>query len=295
MDQYSKSSEDYHRIEKAIRFIENQAHHQPSLAEVAAHVNLSEYHFHRLFSRWAGISPKRFLQFITRENAKSILDNDSVLNAAYEVGLSSPSRLHDLFIQTEAVTPGEYRSRGMGVTIQYGYHETPFGKCLLAMTGRGICFLGFYDTDRLSILEKLRAHWTRASLQESPDTTAVAVHRIFTPAFGEKLDIHLFGTNFQIKVWEALLQLPPGQAISYGHLAEAVGNPGAAQAVGNALASNPVAYLIPCHRVFRQGQFFGEYRYGSARKKAILLYESEVLRKDLPRPDAFAHASHPLP
>ncbi len=274
MKDFRQSSEDYARVEQAIHFLEQNTRRQPGLAELAYHVGLSEYHFQRLFTRWAGISPKRFLQFLTRENAKALLADCSVLSAAYESGLSSPARLHDLFVQTEAVTPGEYKSHGAGVDIRYGYHPSPFGECLLAVTARGICYLGFVQDDARLTLDQLKSHWQNAKLTESPATTAGVIQRVFTPASGTPLIIHLNGTNFQLKVWEALLQLPAGEMTSYHALAARIGQPGASRAVGNAVGRNPVAYLIPCHRVLRQTGDFGQYRYGSARKKAILIYEA---------------------
>ncbi len=274
MTDFRQLSEDYTRVEQAIRYLEDNALRQPELAEVAAHVGLSEYHFQRLFSHWAGISPKRFLQFLTKENAKALLARTSVLDAAYEAGLSSPGRLHDLLVQTEAVTPGEVRSRGTGVDIAYGFHPTPFGECLLAVTGRGICFLGFVDRGHASTLEELKQNWPNASLTESPMRTSPLIETIFGEASASPLALHLLGTNFQIKVWEALLRLPPGEVTTYQGLAGQIGQAGAARAVGSAVGHNPIAYLIPCHRVLRQAGEFGQYRYGSARKKAILLYES---------------------
>jgi AraC family transcriptional regulator of adaptative response/methylated-DNA-[protein]-cysteine methyltransferase len=266
--------EDYRRIEQAIRYIETNAQAQPELGEIAANLNLSEYHFQRLFTRWAGISPKRFLQFLTKENAKQLLTHSTnLLEATYETGLSSPGRLHDLFVQTEAVTPGEYKSRGRGIQIAYGFHPSPFGECLLAVTGRGICFLAFVDDSRQSALEQLRRDWTNAALTEAPARTAPIVEQIFNPTPGTSVSVHLRGTNFQIKVWEALLRLPAGQVTSYESLAEQVCTSRAARAVGNAVAHNPVAYLIPCHRVLQKSGNFGNYRYGATRKKAILGWE----------------------
>ncbi len=274
MNEFSQLSEDYRRIEQAIRYLEANAGSQPNLDEVAAHVGLSEFHFQRLFTRWAGISPKRFLQFLTKENAKQLLSRHSVLDATYEAGLSSPGRLHDLFVECEAVTPGEYRSRGRGMTIVYGFHPTPFGECLLALTSRGICGLAFTDGDRKAALVQFEHDWANAALEEDPVRTAAVVEQIFSPRPGTRLSLHLRGTNFQIKVWEALLRLPAGQVTSYETLAGAVGSQQAARAVGSALAHNPVAYLIPCHRVLQKSGGFGEYRYGPARKKAILTWES---------------------
>ena len=274
MTNQKQLAEDYSRIAQAIHYIEANAHRQPDLKELAAHVGLSEYHFQRLFTRWAGLSPKRFLQFLTRENAKALLTNaGNMLDATYASGLSSPGRLHDLFVQTEAVTPGEYKSRGAGVEIFYGFHPTPFGECLLALTGRGICFLAFVDGDRSFALQDLRRSWSNATLTEAPSRTAPVVERIFSPGSVGSLQLHLRGTNFQIKVWEALLTLPPGHVTTYQALAEQVGSPSSARAVGNAVARNPVAYLIPCHRVLQKPGRFGYYRYGTTRKKAILGWE----------------------
>jgi AraC family transcriptional regulator of adaptative response/methylated-DNA-[protein]-cysteine methyltransferase len=281
MNNFTQLSADYQRIEQAILFLEDNARLHPDLTEVAAHVGLSEYHFQRLFTRWAGISPKRFLQFLTKENAKVLLSQTSVLTTAYETGLSGPGRLHDLLVQCDAVTPGEYRKKGAGVDIAYGFHPTPFGECLLALTGRGICFLGFVDGERQSTLEQLKLDWANATMQEDPSRTRLVVGQIFAPRPSasqpsqrpRRITLHLRGTNFQIKVWEALLRLPPGAAISYEALAEQVCSVKTARAVGNALAHNPVAYLIPCHRVLQKAGGFGNYRYGSARKQAILGWE----------------------
>jgi AraC family transcriptional regulator, regulatory protein of adaptative response / methylated-DNA-[protein]-cysteine methyltransferase len=267
-------TEDYRRIEQAIRYIEANADRQPELNEVAAQVGLSEYHFQRLFTRWAGISPKRFLQYLTRENAKRLLTRSAnLLEATYAAGLSSPGRLHDLFIQTEAVTPGEYKSHGLGIQIRYGFHPTPFGECLLALTGRGICWLAFVDGDRDSALAQLRQDWANATLTETPSETGPVVEQIFSSRITSPLTLHLRGTNFQIKVWEALLHLSAGQVTSYESLAEQVCTSRAARAVGNAVAHNPVAFLIPCHRVLQKSGEFGNYLYGPIRKKAILGWE----------------------
>jgi AraC family transcriptional regulator, regulatory protein of adaptative response / methylated-DNA-[protein]-cysteine methyltransferase len=270
----SHLSEDYQRIEQAIHYIEANAGRQPELEEVAAAIGLSEYHFQRLFTRWAGISPKRFLQYLTKENAKAWLARSSnLLEVTYAAGLSSPGRLHDLFIQTEAVTPGEYKSHGQGLHIRYGFQPSPFGECLLALTDRGICSLSFTDGDRQTGLDELRHEWSGADLAEDAVATAAAAAHIFGSVPRAPLALHLHGTNFQIKVWEALLRLPAGAVVSYESLAEQIGETGAARAVGNAVGRNPVAFLIPCHRVLQKTGEFGNYRYGSARKKAILLRE----------------------
>ena len=269
----------YRLIEQAIQYIEANVQNQPELAQIASAVGLSEYHFQRLFTRWAGISPKRFMQFLTKENAKEILDrSENLLDATHQVGLSSLGRLHDLFVNTEAVTPGEYRSRGEGVSIRYGIHITPFGKCLIAATDRGICHLGFVDGNEGRAVDNLVEHWTHASMTEDYASTAPLVNRIFLHGEGgTPLKLHLRGTNFQVKVWEALLSIPSGALTTYEHIAAQIGNPRAVRAVGSAVGDNPIAYLIPCHRVIRKSGEFGNYLYGSARKKAILARELAVM------------------
>jgi len=271
---FNQLSEDYTRIELAIQFLEENAWRQPDLKEVASSIHLSEYHFQRLFTRWAGISPKRFLQFITKENAKELLKNSNTLDAAFSSGLSSSGRLHDLFVKCEAVTPGEYKLQGAGLIIKYGFHSTPYGECLLAATGRGICCLAFVsDQSRDVVLDEMKADWRNAEWVQDTLQTEKPIKAIFTPSQKIPITLHVRGTNFQIKVWEALLRIPLGQVTSYEGLADKTGNPSASRAVGNAVAHNPIAYLIPCHRVLRKVGDFGNYRYGSARKKAILFRE----------------------
>lgn len=279
---YKQLSEDYQRVEQAILFLEANVGHQPTLKEVADSVHLSEYHFQRLFQRWAGISPKRFLQYLTKESAKDMLERSaSLLETAYASGLSGPGRLHDLFVTCEAVTPGEYKARGAGLSIRYGFHPTPFGECLLALTERGVCHLSFVrNTDRGGALESLKKAFPAAELLRDEDATAPSVEQIFARVSGEAaspLHLHLFGTNFQIKVWEALLNIPQGNAFSYEDIAGVIGKPSAARAVGSAVAKNPVAVLIPCHRVLRKVGGFGDYRYGRARKQALLVWEMAQL------------------
>ncbi|MBV6394990.1 MAG: Bifunctional transcriptional activator/DNA repair enzyme Ada [Anaerolineales bacterium] len=277
MESILKRSQDYHLIEQAIRFIESNATRQPELGEVAAAVGMSEFHFQRTFTRWAGISPKRFLQYLTKEHARELLaKSENLLETAQRVGLSSLGRLHDLFVATEAVTPGEYKSRGAGVTIHYGIHPTPFGKCLIATTERGICHLGFVETSEGEAVDSLVADWKEARMIEDYKTTAPLVAPIFDLNWRgrDTLRLHLRGTNFQIKVWEALLQIPQGTATTYEGIATRIGKPSALRAVGTAVGHNPVAVLIPCHRVLRKDGDFGKYRYGSARKKALLAFES---------------------
>lgn len=277
---YSKLSEDYLRIEKAIRYLEKHASTQPSLSEMANAIGLSEYHFQRVFSRWAGISPKRFLQFVTKENAKDMLANsENLLDTTFSLGLSSLGRLHDLFVTTEAITPGEYKSGGAGLTIQYGIHPTPFGKALIGKTERGICHLSFIDKSEGEAIDTLVNDWQQAKMIEDHNATAPLIAPTFNLNQHEQTPLHLHvrGTNFQLKVWEALLRIPPGAVISYAYLARQAGHQGASRAVGTALGRNPIAVLIPCHRVIRQLGEFGNYRYGTARKKAILGWEAANL------------------
>lgn len=273
-------STDYQRIAAAIQYLEANFREQPELDDLAAHLGLSPFHLQRLFTRWAGISPKRFVQFLTAEHAKQLLANaHSVLDATYESGLSSPSRLHDLFIATEAVTPGEYKNKGEGLQIDYGRHTTPFGDCLLAATERGVCKLTFLDaeTDWATAVAELRADWQEATLVENPQQTQGLLDQIFPnepTTEPRKVNLLLRGTNFQIKVWDALLKIPPGAAVSYEDVAQLIGQPGAARAVGGAVGANHIAYLIPCHRVIRKSGVIQDYRWGPTRKKAILGWEA---------------------
>lgn len=280
-DNFLQLSEDYRRIEQVILFLEQNFRAQPDLKDLAGHVGLSEYHFQRLFSRWAGISPKRFLQFLTVEYAKELLATsaDSVLDVSYDAGLSSPGRLHDLFVTCEAMTPGEFKKKGQDLTITYGFLPSPFGDCLLAMTARGICSLAFNQAgSRDFLLADLKSRWPRAEFNEDPAGLQPWLERIFAPAgsAGRPLPLFLKGTNFQLQVWQALLRVPPGAVTSYEDLAAAVGRPGAARAVGNAVGQNPISYLIPCHRVIRKIGAFGSYHWGAARKKAMLGREAAL-------------------
>lgn len=267
--------DDYQRIEQALHFIETNFQRQPELKEIAENVGLSEYHFQRLFTRWAGLSPKRFLQFLTKENAKERLQRSSVLEATYAVGLSSPGRLHDLFIQAEAVTPGEYKTHGAGLTIRYGFHPTPFGEALLGLTERGLCHLSFVQTSHEAALALFKADWRNATIMADSTATEPLLAPIFSlGAHPTPLPIYLTGTNFQLKVWEALLTIPQGQVTTYEQIAAQIGHTQALRAVGTAVGHNPIAYLIPCHRVIRKMGEFGNYRWGPARKKALLGWEA---------------------
>ena len=279
-------TKDYIRIESALNFLTERAESQPTLADVAEHVGLSEHHLQRLFTRWAGISPKRFLQFQTIETAKSLLrESRSVLDTTYSTGLSSGGRLHDLFITLEAVTPGEYKTGGAGLRIARGFHESPFGECLVATTERGICGLSFVvDGDRDAAIAELSERWPGATFVDDQRGTRAVADRVFaawngawsseggasTPA---PLSLLVRGTNFQVRVWEALLRIPPGSVSTYEEVAYAIGQSTATRAVASAVARNPVAYLIPCHRVIRKVGEFGNYRYGAPRKKALLAME----------------------
>ena len=272
-------SMDYQRVEKAIDYLEDNFSRQPELSEIAASVNLSEYHFQRLFSRWVGISPKRFLQYLTKEYAKKLIENSqNVMNVAYDAGLSGPGRLHDLFVVCEAVSPGEYKSRGAGLQIHYGFHSSPFGQCFLAVTERGICGLSFVmGRNRNALMQELQSHWPAAEIVLDPGRTQPVVQRIFQFEKNQKpapLHLYVRGTNFQIKVWEALLKIPLGRAVTYEDIAQHIGMPKAARAVGNAVGSNPIPFLIPCHRVIRKMGEFGNYGEGPTRKKAILGWEA---------------------
>ncbi len=264
---------DYQLVEKALHYLEENAANQPSLDDVAEYIGLSPYHFQRLFKRWAGVSPKRFLQYLTIEHAKVLLRKSaSVLDTAYTVGLSGPSRLHDLFISVEAVTPCEFKSRGRDIEIRYGIHSTTFGDCIAAVTDRGICNLRFINEgNRNQVLTELTESWKNASMCEDSDASKKIVERIFThPQSGKHLNILLRGTNFQIKVWKALLEIPAGSVVSYGDIAKRINMPASARAVGNAVGQNPVGYLIPCHRVIKSTGELGGFRSGTARKQAIL-------------------------
>ncbi len=282
---FEQACEDYRRVEKALLFLDENAHRRPELDEVARQVRLSKYHFQRMFSRWVGISPARFLQYMNKEYARRrLLESRNVLDAALDAGLSGPGRLHDLLVVCDAVTPGELKNRGVGLDIHYGLHATPLGECLLAVTKRGICNLFFItDAGRDSAIAELNDEWSGANIIHDPKTTAPMVERIFAPKKStgatlsrEPLHLLLKGTNFQIKVWEALLRIPSGALLTYGDVAELMGEPSAVRAAASAIARNPIAYLIPCHRVIRKLGVINQYRWGEARKKVMIAYEGAV-------------------
>lgn len=269
MKNLTQSSADYSRIEKAIGFLEKNFQRQPNLAEIAAASGVSEYHFQRIFLRWAGVSPKRFLQFLTKEHAKQLLKSSNLLDSSFAAGLSGPGRLHDLFVTCEAMSPGEYKQKGRGLKISYGFHPTPFGECFIALTDRGICGLSFINRiDRSNVLKDFQKFWKNAIFHHDQTITGQRVERIFSKK--GKVRLLCGGTNFQLKVWEALLKIPPGKVVTYQTIAQKIGKPGASRAVGNAVGRNTIAYLIPCHRVIRGAANIGGYRWGARRKKAML-------------------------
>ncbi|MEN8098494.1 MAG: methylated-DNA--[protein]-cysteine S-methyltransferase, partial [Chloroflexota bacterium] len=252
---------------------------QPRLDEMAASVHLSPHHFHRLFKRWSGVTPHQFLQYLTVQYAKEQLRTSrSVLDVSYDSGLSSPSRLHDRFVSIEAMTPGEYKQQAAGIEIQYGFHPTPFGECLIAVTERGICAMRFPSPEqRTQSLESLRKEWPKAHFVESNSSTREIVRQIFADTGEMRKPKHRFflkGTNFQIHVWQALLSIPSGRLVTYQDVATMASRPSAVRAAANAVARNPIAYLIPCHRVIRSTGHIHQYRWGSARKKTLLGWEA---------------------
>ena len=268
----------YKRIEEAIHYLEANFQRQPELDEVAEKVHLSPFHFQRIFADWAGISPKRFLQVLTVDFLKTkLLESRNIVEAAEEAGLSSQSRVYDLFTTLEAVTPQEYKQKGGGLRIEYGFHETPFGIALIGVTERGICWLSFVNTDEqpAAELEKMKQHWNNSVFHMNEQVTASLAASIFggTPIGDKKLHVLVKGTNFQVKVWEALLRLPMGSVTTYQDIARSIQNPNALQAVGSAVGSNHIAYLIPCHRVIRKDGVLGEYRWTPVRKKSMIGWE----------------------
>lgn len=277
---HNNSVNDYDRIARIIRHLD--AHHteQPSLADLAKIAGLSQFHFHRLFSTWAGITPKDFLQCLTLEHVKKSLRNGaSVLDATYDAGLSSPGRLHDLCVDLEAASPGEVKMGGEGWTILAGFADTPFGRCLIGQNPRGVCHLSFSDSQSdVTALQSLRESWPAAKLKRDDSTAARLAAEIFSNSPGgasrPTLRVFVQGTAFQVRVWRALLQVQPGAVTTYGRLAQALGQPSAARAVGSAVGANPVAYLIPCHRVIRETRVLGGYHWDPVRKHAMLAWET---------------------
>ncbi|MFY0598250.1 MAG: methylated-DNA--[protein]-cysteine S-methyltransferase [Cyclobacteriaceae bacterium] len=267
----------YNRVAEAIHYIQQNFTKQPSLEEVAKKINLSPFHFQRLFTDWAGVSPKKFLQYISVKHAKQVLkDTQSTLfDAAYETGLSGTGRLHDLFVKIEGMTPGEYKNKGENLTINYHFAESPFGKILVASTPKGICYMGFSD-DATVAFSELENRFPRASFIQQTDEIQQNALRIYTADWNriDKIKLHLKGTDFQLKTWEALLKIPEGNLTTYGNIADAIQKPKASRAVGTAIGSNPVAFLIPCHRVIQATGSLGGYMWGNTRKTAIIGWEA---------------------
>ncbi len=276
----ARFSEDYARVRRAIAFITDNWRDQPDLEEIAGSAGLSPAHFQRLFTRWAGISPKEFVQAITLDHARDLLKGSaSILDTAYEVGLSGSGRLHDLFVNFEAMTPGDYKRRGAGLDIAWGSHPSPFGQALIMATQRGVTGLAFADgaEEEQAIFEDMARRWPAASYTNAPQCTAPYAARIFTPELWRKSDplkLVLIGTDFEVRVWDALLKLPPGQAITYSDLAAHVCSPRAARAVGSAVGRNPISFVVPCHRVLRKDGGLGGYHWGITRKQAIIGWEA---------------------
>jgi AraC family transcriptional regulator of adaptative response/methylated-DNA-[protein]-cysteine methyltransferase len=269
-------SRDFARIARAIRYIDSHFREQPKLAAIASHAGLSEFHFNRLFRRWAGVTPKQYLAFVTGNAAKgALLSQPSVLDAAYSVGLSGPGRLHDLIVTLDAMTPGELKLQGRGTVIRYGFTNTPFGGALLATTGRGVCHLSFIDAGKEKpAVSELQEQWPDATL-EHDDTHAFEIARRVWAGEGDSaLKVSVSGTNFQLKVWQALVDLGGQARTTYTAIADAIGTRTGTRAVGNAVGANPVGWLIPCHSVLRKDGSLGGYHWGADRKRAMLAWQS---------------------
>ena len=273
---------DFNRIKDAIEYIDKQYKNQPSLEDIARHVNLSPFHFQRMFVEWSGITPKQFLQFITIGHAKQMLEKSSItlFDTAYEVGLSGTSRLHDLFIKIEGMTPGEYKNGGENLFINYSFTESPFGKILIASTQKGICHMAFVDND-IQALERLKNTFPNAQFNNTTDPMHKKATLIFNYDWEkpEIVKLHVKGSEFQLKVWETLLKIPSGEITSYGNIAKLIEQPSASRAVGTAIGHNPIAYLIPCHRVIQSTGVFGNYMWENSRKAAIIGWESAKRNK----------------
>ena len=272
---------DYQRIEKAIDFLSKNFRQQPDLDQVAREVHLSPFHFQRLFKEWAGVSPKKFLQYISLEHSKQLLkQNLTLADASFETGLSGTSRLHDLFVSIEGMTPGEYKNDGESLHINYSFAETPFGDILVASTDKGICHISF-SNDEKEELKFLRSRFPKATFVQKTDMLQQNALQIFRKDWSDlgKIKLHLKATPFQLKVWEALLKIPFGNVTTYSTIAASIESPNASRAVGTAVGDNPVAFLIPCHRVIRSTGVIGEYHWGSVRKTAILGWEAALGNK----------------
>ncbi len=284
---YSEQNKHYNVLSRALKYLATHQKDQPSLGQLAAQSDLSEYHFQRVFKEWVGISPKQFLQYLTKEHAKRSLASHSVLDSAYESGLSSASRLHDLMITWEAMTPGEFKHAGRGLNIRYSVHPSPFGLCFIASTSRGICHLTFIDLpeQQKPELEMLQNNFPEAMFLQDEEANETYIKRIFSQHSTSDKPLHLLlkGSPFQIKVWEALLRIPSGTLCSYQRLARLSGNGNAVRAAASAIAKNNIALLIPCHRIIRNTGEFNHYRWGAERKMAIIAWEANASCAALPQ------------
>jgi AraC family transcriptional regulator of adaptative response/methylated-DNA-[protein]-cysteine methyltransferase len=273
----AQQKSNYSRIAQAIEYIQNNYKTQPGLDEVAANVNLSPFHFQRLFSDWAGVSPKKFLQYVTVQHAREMLkiQQSTLSDVAFETGLTGTSRLHDLFINIEGMTPGEFKNGGDNLNVNYSYAESPFGNIIVASTPKGICYLAFAD-DEVQALNALKQKFPKASYKQMVDLAQQNILYFFSHDWSKlsEVKLHLKGTPFQLKVWETLLKIPAGKLVTYGTVAKSIHQPSASRAVGTAIGDNPVAYLIPCHRIIQSNGAFGGYHWGSIRKAAIIGWEA---------------------
>ncbi len=274
----------YSRIAEAIEYIQQNYTEQPTLEEIAKKVYLSPFHFQKMFTDWAGVSPKKFLQFISVQRAKKILNNSksTLFETAYKTGLSGTGRLHDLFVKIEGMTPGEYKNKGENLTINYSFAESLFGQILVASTHKGICYMGFSDDKQIAFSE-LEKRFPKASFIQQTDEIQQNVLQIYTQDWSKinKIKLHLKGTDFQLKVWEALLKIPSGNLATYGNIAKVIQKPKASRAVGTAIGNNPIAFLIPCHRIIQSTGMFGGYMWGTTRKTAVIGWEAAKIHSKL--------------
>lgn len=279
----SQQELDYNRIAQAIHYFKENFKAQPKLEDVAEHVNLSPFHFQRMFKEWAGVTPKQFLQYLSIGHAKEMLktSGSNLFNTAFETGLSGTGRLYDLFVKVEGMTPGEYKNGGAALSINYSFADTPFGKVIVASTHKGICHMAFVDDGEDEALLQLKKTYPNAAYSQLVDRTQQNSLFIFTQDWRQldQIKLHLKGTDFQIKVWETLLKVPTGGLTTYSALAQEAGNPNASRAVGSAVGSNPVAFLIPCHRVIKSTGEIGQYHWGATRKNAIIGWEAALKNK----------------
>lgn len=278
----NQKATNYHRIAQAIDYIHENFKDQPPLDDIASAVGVSPFHFQRLFTEWAGVSPKKFMQYLSIDYAKQLLKNErsTLLDAAYETGLSSSSRLHDLFISIEGMTPGEFKNGGEKLSINYCFAESPFGKIIVASTAKGVCHISFREDQHLALSE-LKTHFPNAQYHQVLDKFQQDALFIFQNDWQQldQIKLHLKGTEFQLKVWETLLTIPMGQLSTYGNVAQKIDKPKAARAVGTAIGNNPVAFIIPCHRVIQASGRIGGYMWGNTRKSAIIGWEASELER----------------